>query len=169
MNTFQFLMKRKGFCILLLKYLTIKVFLIKMCMMWFKNIQGLGGTQDPTLSCHSDCLACSPSPRRLSHTSLWGSMSPCCSWGLHQEAKGSSQFLSCGGSSGRSSSNQYQHLPSVGESDLGKELDGEIWVAWVKWWWQDFYTLSAWIHLTQKSVRVSVDKCWAKQLKDIKI
>lgn len=62
MNTFQFLMKRKGFCILLLKYLTIKVFLIKMCMMWFKNIQGLGGAQDPTLSCHSDCLACSSLP-----------------------------------------------------------------------------------------------------------
>lgn len=59
MNIFQFLMKRKGFCILFLKYLTIKVFLIKMCMVWFKNIQGLGGVQEPTLSCHSDCLACS--------------------------------------------------------------------------------------------------------------
>lgn len=119
MNTFQFLMKRKGFCILLLKYLTIKVFLIKMCMMWFKNIQGLGGARNPLWAATVTAWPAVP-PRRLSHTSLWGSMSPLLFMGLHQEAKAAvsswavklrQEFL-----------NKIQHLPSVGESDLGKEL-----------------------------------------------
>lgn len=171
MNIFQFVMRRKGFCILFLKYLTIKVFLIKMYMIWFENIQGLGGAQDPTLSCHSDCLARSSLlPSSRSHIPV-GFYEPLLFMGAPPGSRRQQSVPELWGKLRQEflESVLRQHLPSVEESGLGEEVDGSIWVAWVKWWCQDLYTVSTWIHLTQKSMRVSVHKCWAKQLKDKKI
>ena len=138
--------------------------------MWFEDIQGLDGAQDRTLSCHSDCLAGSSLlPSSQSHIPV-GSYGLLLFMGTPQGSGRQQSVPELGGNLRQElESVPRQHLPSVDESDLGEEVDGEIWVAWVKWWCQDLYMLSTWIHLTQKSMRVTVDKCWAKQLKDIKI
>ena len=98
MNTFQSLMKRKGFCILFIKYLIIKVFLTRCVWCDSRLFKGLANPSTPrwaaTVTVWPAILS---SHRPLSHTSPWVSVGSCRSWGLHRETEGRSQFLSWAG------------------------------------------------------------------------
>lgn len=158
-------MKRKGFCILFIKHLIIKVFLTRCVWCDSRLFKGLATPSTPrwaaTLTVWPAILS---SRRPLSHTSLWDSVGSCCSWGLHKETEDRSQFLSWAGELRQQQPLELvlrQHPPPADESNLGEEMGGEIWVAWVKRGCQeDLWTPSKWICLTQKCTRVSVDKCW---------